>query len=115
MRMTIARSLAADYHGATLSVRRKIILKFWESDGLPGLETLAYLLGEPVHQLASLAGIIRNVARARARRERDEKRRPRQPIPRGFRQELRAAAEAAGHGRGFIPAKRHWEPLSPSR
>ncbi len=114
MRMTTARSLAADYRAATLSARRKIITKFWESDGLDGLDTLAYLTGESVDQLASVGGLTRNVARARARRESPEKRRPRQPIPRGFRREARDVAEQAAHGRGFIP-KRHWEPLNPTR
>ncbi len=116
MRMSTMRQFVSLYRGCTLSEKREIVRKVWGADGLDGIETLATLSGVEVDQLAAIAGLGPNVARARARRERIETthQRPRQPIPRGFRAEVQDVAEQAAHGRGFMP-KRHWEPLHPTR
>lgn len=110
MRMITLRVLVAEYRQSTVSHKHAIVLKVWGSDGLDGIEALSWMTGVSVDRLAAIADIGSNVARAQARRDRLEHRRPRQPIPRGFRQEARALAEQAAHGRGFMP-KRHWDPL----
>lgn len=110
MRMSTMRTLTDEYRAGALSVKRKIVRKCWESDGLDGIEALSLLSGVQVDQLAAIAGIGPNVGRALARRERAEQVTRRQPIPRGFRREARDIASRAAHGRGFLP-KRHWDPL----
>ena len=110
MRMTTLRVLVDEYRESTVSGKRNIILKCWHSDGLDGIEALPWMTGVSVDQLAAIAGIGSNVGRAMARRDRAEHRRPRQPIPRGFRKDLREFSESVAHGRGFMP-KRHWDPL----
>ena len=110
MRMSTMHSLVILYRDSTISTRTAIIRQVWGSDGLDGIETLSYCLGEPVSHLARMADITANVACALSRRENLEQRCKRQSIPKGFRHEARTLAEAAGQGRGFLP-KRHWEPL----
>ncbi len=106
--------MVREYRRANLKIKGEIIRRVWGSDGLAGLESLSWMSGVEIDQLSSIAGIVPNVARARARRAKKELRRPRQPIPRGFRAELHEIANRAGHGRGFMP-KRRWEPLHPTR
>lgn len=110
MRMSTMRELAQDYRKVGSTDKIQIIVKVWQSDGIDGIETLSFLLGESVEQLAARAAISAKVGRARIRRARAEKCRPRQPIPKGFRRQVRDEATRAGHGRGFLP-KRRWDPL----
>lgn len=94
--------LVQQYRHATPTIKKEIIRLVWGSDGLDGIESLSMLSGVEIKQLSAIAGIAPNVARARNRRTRNELRRPRQPIPRGFRAELRGIAEKAGHGRSSL-------------
>lgn len=110
MRMSTMRELVQHYKKVGPTEKIHIIRKVWTSDGIDGIETLSFLAGEPVDQLAARAEISARVVRAQNRRDRAEKRRPRQPIPKGFRKEAHEAAVQAAHGRGFIP-KRRWDPL----
>ena len=110
MRMDTMRELVRDYRAEGPAAKNQIIVKVWQSDGIDGIETLSFLVHEPVDQLAARAGISAKVARGRARRDQAEKRRGRQPIPKGFRKEAHEVAVQAGRGVGFIP-KRHWDPL----
>lgn len=110
MQMSTMRELVCEFRKVGPTDKSQIILKVWNSDGIDGIEALALLTHEPLDQLARRAGISAKVARARSRRAKTEKKCRRQPIPRGFRGELRDEAVSAGHGRGFLP-KRHWEPL----
>ena len=111
MRMSTMRELVQNYRKVGPTGKIQIILKVWQSDGIDGIETLSFLLGESIEQLAARAAISAKVSRARNRRDRAEKCRPRQPIPKGFRKEAHEVAVQAGRGGGFIPPKRHWDPL----
>lgn len=110
MRMSTLRELVQNYRKVGTTDKIQIILKVWQSDGIDGIETLAFLVHEPVDQLSARAAISAKVARGRARRDQAEKRRGRQPVPKGFRRQVRDEATRAGHGRGFLP-KRRWDPL----
>ncbi|SMC06908.1 hypothetical protein SAMN00768000_3096 [Sulfobacillus thermosulfidooxidans DSM 9293] len=76
----------------------RLIQKAWSSDGADGIEGLGLLLGISPHNLAAMAGLTANYARAVNRRLVREKRRRRQPIPKGFRSELRKLAHREARG-----------------
>lgn len=91
-------SALRSFHNLNHLQKIALIEKAWASDGVDGIESLELISGINALDLAAMANLSANYARAVHRRLVKNQRRRRQPIPKGFRGDVRTLARREARG-----------------